>query len=143
MSTNGLTFALMKRLIWLRSGSLETRSTDLEIGPEKLLVSTEVWTFPSPPGLINLSNEATVQPQPGRASVMIRSDAPLFLITKVVSMTCPLGTVPASRVSGMTSILGPLTALPPGLAGAFAPFSCAPAAAAKTATATTRQAILN
>src|SRR6266508_2732901 len=72
-STNGLTVALMKRLTCPRSGSLETRRTDLEIGPEKLFVSTEVWTLPSAPGLTTLSKEATVHPQPGRASEITRS----------------------------------------------------------------------
>jgi hypothetical protein len=87
MSTYGLTVALMNRLICPRSGSLETRSTDLEIGPEKLLVSTEVCTLPSAPGLMTLSKDATVQPQPGRASEMMRSDPPEFFTRKVVSMT--------------------------------------------------------
>src|SRR6188474_3289931 len=86
-STNGLTSALTKRFICGRSGSLETTRTDLEIGPEKLLVSTLVWILPSAPGLTTLSNEETVQPQEGRASEMIRSEPPEFLITKSVSMT--------------------------------------------------------
>jgi hypothetical protein len=63
-----------------------------------------------------LSNEETVQPQDGRASEMIRSEPPEFLITKSVSMTCPLGTVPMSRVSCPISILGAATDLP-GAAG--------------------------
>src|SRR6476659_10648213 len=88
-STNGLTIALMKRFICGRSGSLETTSTDLEIGPEKLLVSTLEWIFPSCPGLISLSNEATVQPQEGRASEMTRSEPPLFLTMKVASQSSP------------------------------------------------------
>ena len=127
MSTKGFTVAFTKRLIWPRSGSFETRSTDFEIGPEKVLVSTEVTTLPSAPGLMTLSNEATVHPHPGRASLMTRSDPPLFLTRKVVSMTWPFATIPASLVSGVTSIFGAVTtalalvasvaAL--GLAGAF------------------------
>src|SRR5580765_3721252 len=73
-STNGFTMALTKRFICGRSGSLETTSTDLEIGPEKLLVSTLVCTLPSAPGLISLSKFETVQPQEGRASEMTRSE---------------------------------------------------------------------
>ena len=83
----------------------------------KLFVSTLVWTLPSAPGLMSLSNEDTVQPQEGRASEMIRSEPPEFLITKSVSMTWPLGTVPMSLVSWPISILGAATALP--AAGAF------------------------
>ena len=41
---------------------------------------------------------------------MMRSDAPEFFTRKVVSMTWPFATVPASLVSGMTSILGAPTA---------------------------------
>src|SRR5215510_836209 len=115
-STNGLTTAFTKRFICGRSGSLETTSTDFEIGPEKLLVSTLVWTLPSVPGLITLSNEDTVQPQDGRASEMTRSEPPVFLITKSASMTWPLGTVPMSRVSCTMSILGAPTVLPWGAA---------------------------
>ena len=115
-STNGFTRALTKRFICGRSGSFETTSTDFEIGPEKLLVSTLVWTLPSVPGLITLSKDDTVQPHEGRASEMTRSEPPVFLITKSVSMTWPLGTVPMSRVSWVTSILGAATAA---LAGAW------------------------
>ncbi len=117
-STNGLTTALTKRFICGRSGSFETTSTDLEIGPVKLLVSTLVWTLPSVPGLITLSKDDTVQPQEGRASEMIRSEPPVFLSTKSVSITWPLGTVPMSLVSWAMSILGAPTALAG--AGAFA-----------------------
>src|SRR5512143_4324788 len=65
-STYGLTSALMNRFTCGRSGSLETTRTDLLIGPEKLFVSTLDWILPSAPGLMTLSNEATVQPQEGR-----------------------------------------------------------------------------
>src|ERR1700687_2935445 len=106
----------MKRLTWGRSGSLERTRSDLEIGPEKALVSTEVTIFPSPPGLMTLSNEATVQPQPGRASLMIRSEETPFLTTKVVSIICPFATTPASRDSGEISIRGGETALAAGAA---------------------------
>src|SRR4029077_11869644 len=99
--------------------------SDLEIGPEKLLVSTAVTIFPSAPGLISLSKAATAQPQPGRASLMIRSEPPVFLTTKVVSMTCPLATVPASLVSGAISILGAGTALAAGAAALAFGFSWA------------------
>ena len=77
--------ALMKRFIWGRSGSLEITRTDLEIGPEKLLVSTVDWIFPSAPGLMMRSNEATVHPQDGRASEIMRSEPPVFLTMKVAS----------------------------------------------------------
>ena len=119
-STNGLTSAFTKRFICGRSGSFETTRTDLEIGPEKLFVSTLVCTLPSVPGLISLSKEETVQPQEGRASEMTRSEPPLFLMTKSVSMTCPLGTVPMSFVSCAISIFGALTAFP-AAAGGLAP----------------------
>ena len=105
-STKGFTFALTKRFICGRSGSLETRRMDLEMGPEKLLVSTLEMTLPSPPGLMTLSKEATVHPQEGRASEMTRSEPPLFLMTKVASITWPLAIVPTSLVSGTTSIFG-------------------------------------
>src|SRR5437588_66589 len=62
-STKGFTVALMKRLICGRSGSLDSTRRDLEMGPEKLLVSTDVTIFPSLPGLMTLSKEATVHPQ--------------------------------------------------------------------------------
>ena len=42
MSTKGLTMALTKRFICGRSGSFETTSTDFEIGPANLFVSTLV-----------------------------------------------------------------------------------------------------
>ena len=71
-----------------------------------------------------------MQPQPGRASEMIRSEPPLFLTTKVVSMTCPLATVPASLVSGNDLDLGtPRRRLPLGRGLARAPSparSCQP-----------------
>src|SRR5215510_6887209 len=95
-STNGLTTALTKRFICGRSGSLETTSTDFEIGPEKLLVSTLVWTLPSAPGLITLSKEETVQPQEGRSLVITRSEPPTLRITKSDSMNRTFGTVPMS-----------------------------------------------
>ena len=125
-STNGLTSAFTNRFICGRSGSFDTTSTDLEIGPEKLLVSTLVCTLPSAPGLISLSNEETVQPQEGRASVMTRSEPPTFLMRKSVSITCPFGTVPTSLVSWAISILGAATDFPPaaGLA-AWAPGAAA------------------
>jgi hypothetical protein len=46
---------LTNRFICGRSGSFETTRTDFEIGP-KLFVSTLVWTLPSAPGLMSLSN---------------------------------------------------------------------------------------
>src|SRR5215469_5030381 len=118
MSTKGLTVALMKRLICGRSGSLERTRRDLEMGPEKFFVSTDVTILPSAPGLTVLSKEATVHPHPGRASLMIRSDPPVFFTMKVVSIICPLGTVPASLVSGVISIFGAETAA---LGAGFAP----------------------
>ena len=54
-----------------------------------------------------------MQPQPGRASVMIRSEPPVVLDHERGSMTWPLATVPASFVSGVTSILGAATGLAP------------------------------
>src|SRR4029453_10300652 len=111
-STNGLTIALTKRFICGRSGSLETTSTDLEIGPAKLLVSTLVWTLPSAPGLISLSKLETVQPHEGGAAGVTRAEPPVFLMTKSVSITWPLGTVPMSRVSAAISIFGAATVFP-------------------------------
>src|SRR5215813_8707169 len=73
--------------------------TDFDIGPVKLFVSTLVCTLPLCPGPMTLSNDATVHPHDGRASLINRSAPPLFSMTKSVSMTCPLATVPSSCVS--------------------------------------------
>src|SRR5262249_45711621 len=95
-------------------------STDLEIGPEKLLVSTLVCTLPSAPGLMSLSKLETVHPHDGRASEMTRSDPPVFLMMKSVSITWPLGTVPMSLVSAEISCWGAGTFFPGAAAGGLA-----------------------
>ena len=83
----------------------------LAIGPEKLLVSTCDSILPSSPGLTSLEKLATVHPHPGRASVMIRSEPPVFLTVKTASMIWPFATTPTSLVSGRMSILGAAMAL--------------------------------
>src|SRR5258708_4235516 len=81
------------------------------MGPEKFLVSTEALIFPDWPGLMVLSKEATVHPQEGRASGMIRSCVPSFFTVKTVSIFSPLATVPTSLFRGSMAILAVETGL--------------------------------
>ena len=73
-------------------GSSVMSSAVFEMGPEKFFVSTVRVTFPSPPGLMTLSNSGTVQPQDGLTSVMCRSALPVFFRTKTCLMGSPLAT---------------------------------------------------
>src|SRR5450759_1705467 len=91
------------------SGSLETTVTDFVCGPLKFFVSIAATIFPVWPGLIVLSNEATVQPQDGRASEITRSWVPVFLTANTASIRSPFATVPTSFVMGSIEIFGVAT----------------------------------
>src|SRR5271169_5553507 len=106
-STKGLTFAERKSVICGSDGSSVMRSAVLEMGPEKFLVSTVRVTFPSPPGLITLSNSGTVQPHEGLTSVTWRSALPVFFRMNTCLMGSPFGTVPTSFLSSGTTSFGP------------------------------------
>src|ERR1700682_5331811 len=77
-------------------GSFDSTVTPFAIGPAKFVVSTWALIFPVSPGLISLSNSATVQPQPGLAAMIWRSALPVFLMTNDQSSFSPLGTTPKS-----------------------------------------------
>ena len=104
MSTNGFTTAERNSVFCGIAGSSVMRSAVFEIGPEKFFVSTVSVIFPSPPGLMTLSNSGTVHPQDGLTSVMWRSALPVFLTTNTCLIGSPFATCPTSFLSsGMTS----------------------------------------
>src|SRR5512143_3111915 len=138
-STKGFTFAERKSVICGVDGSSVMRRAVFEMGPEKFFVSTVRVTFPSPPGLITLSNSGTVQPHEGLTSVTCRSDLPVFLRTKTCLMGSPLGTVPTSFLSSGTTSFGPDAASVFAEAGAAAG-ACARRAGAKASVKTAARA---
>src|SRR5262249_18628897 len=99
------------------------------MGPLKFFVSIAAVIFPDWPGLIVLSNEATVHPQDGRASEITRSDVPSFLTEKTASIFSPLATTPASLVIGSIEIFEVETVAGlPVVAAGFASFAASFAA---------------
>src|SRR5664280_419897 len=118
-SMKGFTFAERKSVICGVDGSSVRRRAVFEMGPEKFFVSTVRVTFPSPPGLITLSNSGTVQPHEGLTSVTWRSACPVFLRMNTCLMGSPFGTVPTSFLSSGTTSFGP-DAVSAALAGAGA-----------------------
>ena len=81
---------------------------DLLLHHPAVVLGVQAWavTFPTFPGGIASSNEATVHPQPGLAERIFRTSVPVFRISKTAFAAVPRTTSPTSTV-GMSTVMRP------------------------------------